>query len=104
MADSKDKPIISKHILHRALKIQYNTNIGELLKMSGLQSFPCLTYKGYLESKLGLTVNKRREKQLYTKNIYVIQLLLYVVTTRTEAFAVLGNNFLYASVKEACRL
>jgi hypothetical protein len=42
----------------------------------------------------------RKKKLLYTKNMYILKLLLNVVTAGIEAFVVLGNNFLYASVKE----
>jgi hypothetical protein len=40
---------------------------------------------------------------LYTKNMYILKLLLNVVTAGIEAL-VLGNKFLYACVKEVCRL
>jgi hypothetical protein len=41
---------------------------------------------------------------LYTKNAYTHQLPLNVVTIGIEALVVLGNEFLYACVKEVCRL
>jgi hypothetical protein len=40
---------------------------------------------------------------VYTKNIYILQLLLNVVTAGIEAL-VSGNKFLYVCVKEVCRL
>jgi hypothetical protein len=61
---------------------------------------------GYSESNLRWAVTKTsNEKQilLYTRNTYILQLLLKVVTAGTEAF-VSGNNCLYASVKKVCRL
>jgi hypothetical protein len=48
--------------------------------------------------------NKHWKKLLYTKNMYTLKLLLNIVTTGTEALVVLGNQFLYASVKEVYRL
>jgi hypothetical protein len=45
-----------------------------------------------------------RKKLLYTKNTYIIQLLLNIVTAGIEALVVSGNKFLYACVKEVCRL
>jgi hypothetical protein len=44
-----------------------------------------------------------RKNVLYTKNIYILKLLLNVVTAGIEAL-VSGNKFSYAYVKEARRL
>jgi hypothetical protein len=41
---------------------------------------------------------------LYTKNMYILKLLLNVATARTEALVILGNKFLYACVKDGCCL
>jgi hypothetical protein len=35
---------------------------------------------------------------------YVLKLLLNIVTAGIEALVVMGNKFLYASVKEVCHL
>jgi hypothetical protein len=63
-------------------------------------------HKGYLVSILCWVVNKSSDgKKIvsYTKNMYIFQLLLNIVITRTET-VVSGNNFLCACVKEACCL
>jgi hypothetical protein len=47
----------------------------------------------------------RKKDVLYTKNTYILKPLLTVVTAITEeALVVLRNKFLYACVKEVCRL
>jgi hypothetical protein len=52
-----------------------------------------------------LTKEERRIKIYYIqKNMYIIKLLLNVVTAGIEALVVSGNKFLYARVKELCRL
>jgi hypothetical protein len=43
-------------------------------------------------------------KILHKKNTYILKLLLNIVTAGIEALAVSGNKFLYACVKEVCRL
>jgi hypothetical protein len=43
-----------------------------------------------------------RKKILYTKNMYILMLLLNTVIAGIEAL-VSGNKFLYACVKEVCR-
>jgi hypothetical protein len=45
-----------------------------------------------------------RQKLLYTKNTYILKLILRVVTGGTEPFTVLGNKVLYACVKEHCKV
>jgi hypothetical protein len=51
-----------------------------------------------------LTKQTTRKKMLYTKNTYILNLLLSVVTARIEALVILGNQFLYACAKEVCHL
>jgi hypothetical protein len=51
-----------------------------------------------------LSKQAMRKKLLYTKNTYIRKLLLNIVTAGIEALVVLGNEFLYACVKEVCRL
>jgi hypothetical protein len=46
----------------------------------------------------------RKKILLYTKNMYILKLLLNLVTAGIEALIILGNEFLYACVKEVCRL
>jgi hypothetical protein len=41
---------------------------------------------------------------LYTKNAYILELLLNVVSAGTEALVVSRKKFLYAYVKAICRL
>jgi hypothetical protein len=43
------------------------------------------------------------KKILYTENANILKLLLNIVTAGSEIL-VLGNKFLYACVKEVCRL
>jgi hypothetical protein len=50
-----------------------------------------------------LLTRQAMRKTLYAKNTYIHKLLLNIVTAGTEA-VVSGNTFLYACVKEACRL
>jgi hypothetical protein len=50
-----------------------------------------------------LTKQEMRKNFLYTKNICILKLILNVVTAGIEAL-VSGNKFLYACVKEICRL
>jgi hypothetical protein len=45
----------------------------------------------------------KKENLLYTKDTYILKLLLSIVTVGTEAL-VLGNKLLYACVKEVCCL
>jgi hypothetical protein len=48
---------------------------------------PYIIYEGYLESNLQCGVNKtssEKKKLLYTKNTYILKLLLNVVTTESE--------------------
>jgi hypothetical protein len=64
-----------------------------------------LVYEGYSESNLRWAVNKSNEKKLlYTKNTYILRLLVNVVTPGIEAVVLSGNKFLYACVRGACRL
>jgi hypothetical protein len=51
-----------------------------------------------------LTKQAIRKKVLYTKNMYILKLLLNIVTATIEALVVSGNKSLYACVKEVCRL
>jgi hypothetical protein len=51
-----------------------------------------------------LTEQAMRKKMLYTKNMYILMLLLNIVTIRNEAHVIQGNKFLYACVKAACHL
>jgi hypothetical protein len=53
-----------------------------------------------------LTKKSIEEKQiwLYTKNTYILKLLLNVVTAGIEALVISGNKFLHACVKEVCYL
>jgi hypothetical protein len=44
------------------------------------------------------------KKILCTKNAHVLKLLCNIVTARTEILVALGNTFLFALVKEICRL
>jgi hypothetical protein len=50
-----------------------------------------------------LTKEARRKKIFYTRNTYIFQLLFNVLTAGIEAL-VKGNKFLYACVKQVCRL
>jgi hypothetical protein len=45
----------------------------------------------------------RKNILLYTKNKYILKLLLIIVTASIEAPVISGNKFLYACVKEVCR-
>jgi hypothetical protein len=51
-----------------------------------------------------LTKQAMRKKVLHTKITYILKLLLSLVTARIEAVVVSGNKFLYAYIKEVCRL
>jgi hypothetical protein len=44
----------------------------------------------------------RKRNLIYTKNTYILKLLLHVVSARTEALVILGSKFLCACVKEVC--
>jgi hypothetical protein len=46
---------------------------------------------------------KEKINLLYTRNMYILKLLLNIVTAGTQAL-VSGNKILYANVKEVCRL
>jgi hypothetical protein len=46
----------------------------------------------------------RKKNVLCTKNTYMLKGLLSIVTTGIQALVILGNNFLYACVKEVCYL
>jgi hypothetical protein len=46
----------------------------------------------------------RKKMLLYTKNTHILQLLLNMVTARIEALVASGSKFIYAFVKEVCRL
>jgi hypothetical protein len=64
-------------------------------------------YKSYAESNFQWTVNKTSNEKkimLCKKNTYIIKLLLNIVTTGTETLIASGSKFLYACVKEVCRL
>jgi hypothetical protein len=70
-----------------------------------LPSLRTSLYEGFSESNLRRVVNKTaRKNNYYVKNAYILKLLLNIVTAGTEALVVLGNKFLYAYVKEVCRL
>jgi hypothetical protein len=51
-----------------------------------------------------LLTKQTMEKILYTKNMYIIKLLLNTVTARIAALGTLENKLLYACIKEACEL
>jgi hypothetical protein len=51
-----------------------------------------------------LTKQAMRKNVLYTKNIYILKLLLNIVTAGTAALAISGNKVLYSSIKEVCHL
>jgi hypothetical protein len=51
-----------------------------------------------------LTKQAMRKTILYTKNTYILKLVLNVVTTGIEALVLSGNKFMYACVKEVCHL
>jgi hypothetical protein len=62
-------------------------------------------YEGYSESSLWWAVKKTSNEKkilLYTKNKYILKLLLNVVTAWIEALVIPGNKFSYACVKEVC--
>jgi hypothetical protein len=64
-------------------------------------------YKSYAESNLQWVVNKTSNEKkfmLCTKNTYIIKLLLNIVTTEIETLITSGSKFLYACVREVCRL
>jgi hypothetical protein len=46
----------------------------------------------------------RKKNLLYTKNMYILKLLLNIVIAGIGALVVSGNKFLHACVKEACCL
>jgi hypothetical protein len=50
-----------------------------------------------------LTKQAMRKRNHYIQK-YILKLLLNVVTTGIEALVISGSNFLYACVKEVCRL
>jgi hypothetical protein len=54
-------------------------------------------------SKL-LTKQAMRKKLFYTKNMYILKLHLSVVIVGINTLVSSGNKFLYACVKEICRL
>jgi hypothetical protein len=43
-----------------------------------------------------------RKKTLYTKNTYILKLLLSIVTAGIETLVASGNKFFYAFVREIC--
>jgi hypothetical protein len=51
-----------------------------------------------------LTKQAMRKKLLCTKNMYILELFLSIVTARIQALVISGNKFLYACVKEGCHL
>jgi hypothetical protein len=51
-----------------------------------------------------LTKQTMKKKLSYAKYTYILKLLLSMDTTGAEALVVSENKFLYASVKEVCRL
>jgi hypothetical protein len=52
-----------------------------------------------------LTKQTMREKKLIIyKNMYILKVLIYVITTGIEAVVASGNKSLYACVKEVCHL
>jgi hypothetical protein len=61
-------------------------------------------YMSYSGSNLRCPVNKTSNEKniLYTKNTYILKLLL--VTAEIEALAISWNKFLYAYVEEVCHL
>jgi hypothetical protein len=63
-------------------------------------------YEGYSESNLQRAVNKKVMRKyilFYTKNTYIIKVILNVVTPGIEVL-VLEDKFMYACIKEVCRL
>jgi hypothetical protein len=98
------------------MNVQVLWNLGNLLTSTAVLSFSrtvlvksdlLIKYEGYSESNLWWTVNKtsnERKNILYTKNMYVLKLLLNIVTAGIEALVASGNKFLYACVKEICHL
>jgi hypothetical protein len=62
-------------------------------------------YEDYSESPGELlTKQAMRKKLLYTKNMYILKLLLSIVTAGIEALVMPANKILYACVKEICCL
>jgi hypothetical protein len=63
-------------------------------------------HEGYSESNFRGAVNKtnKEKKLLYIRNTYILKLLMNLVTAGIEALSLWGNKFLYACVKEVCRL
>jgi hypothetical protein len=51
-----------------------------------------------------LLTEQAMKKNVFTKNTYMLKLLLNIVTARIETLVASGNKFLYACVKEVCRL
>jgi hypothetical protein len=64
-----------------------------------------LIYDGYSESNLRWAVKTQtiRKKLLYTKNMYMLKLLIKAVSVGIEAL-LSGNKFSYACIKEVQRL
>jgi hypothetical protein len=63
-------------------------------------------YEGYSKSNLRWAVKKtsiEKKKFIYTKNMYILKLVLSIVTAGIEAI-VLGSKFMYVCVKEVCQL
>jgi hypothetical protein len=46
----------------------------------------------------------RKINLLYTKNMYILKLLLNIVSAGIEALVILVTKFLYACVEEVCHL
>jgi hypothetical protein len=44
------------------------------------------------------------KKKMYTKNSYILKLILNTGIARIEALVISGSKFLYARVKEVCCL
>jgi hypothetical protein len=64
---------------------------------------PVKIHEGYSESNLRWA-NKGKKKRLYTKYAYILKILLNVVTIATDTLIISGNKFVYACVREVCRL
>jgi hypothetical protein len=52
----------------------------------------------------GVLLTKQATRKEYTKNTYILKLLLNVVTTKIEPLVISMKKFLYACVEEICHL
>jgi hypothetical protein len=51
-----------------------------------------------------VTSGKLTKQTMRKKNTYILNLLLNIVTDRTEALVISGNKFMHTCVKKVCRL